>query len=304
MIRKILVYENALADKHPALERALQLAERNKVELRIVDVVAGPSEVLHELHRPMRSLVEQERKDRLLSICEPLHNLKIQFTTELIRGRPFVEIVREVVHEGIHLVIKEASGTQPMDADCTGAIGMIGPVDMRLVRNCPCPVWLEASGRDVRCERILVAIDPQAEDDEVNQVLLEMGVSLAAAAGGDLHVVSAWEVPDEDFLREKMKPEKLMQYADDVESAARQSLETLLKRAGNPADQKNVHFGKGDPAGTILAYAEAYQPDVVVMGTVAHTQVRGLLIGNTTDTVLRKTNCSVLAFKPDSLFRA
>ncbi len=132
MIRKILVYENALADKHPALQRALQLARYNQVKLKVVDVVEGPSNALRELHRPMRSLVEQGRKDRLDAICEPLHRQDVEFTTELIRGRPFVEIVREVVHEGFHLVLKTAAGTQP-----TGAMGVMGPVDMRLVRTVP-----------------------------------------------------------------------------------------------------------------------------------------------------------------------
>jgi len=108
MIRKILVYENALADKHPALQRALQLARHSKVQLKIVDVVDVPSDALRELHRPMRNLVEQERKDRLDEICQPLHDEDIEFTTELISGRPFVEIVREVVHEGSHLVVKAA----------------------------------------------------------------------------------------------------------------------------------------------------------------------------------------------------
>lgn len=69
MIRKILVYENSLADKHPALERAMQLARREDVELKIVDIVDGVSDGLRELHRPMRSFVEQERKERLYEIC-------------------------------------------------------------------------------------------------------------------------------------------------------------------------------------------------------------------------------------------
>lgn len=65
----------------------------------------------------------------------------------------------------------------------------MGPTDLRLVRNCPCPVWLEAPDRDVRWRRILVAIDPQAEDDDLNNALLEMGASLSKASGGALHTL-------------------------------------------------------------------------------------------------------------------
>jgi hypothetical protein len=74
MIRKILVYEDAFADDHPALDRALQLARNKKMKLKIVDVVDMPSDTHGELHRPMRTLVEQERKDRLRALCDPLQH--------------------------------------------------------------------------------------------------------------------------------------------------------------------------------------------------------------------------------------
>lgn len=298
MLRKILVYENALADEHPALQRAIQLASYDQVELKIIDIVDGPATGVQQPHRKMRSLVEQERKDRLDSICGKLRDLDIEFTTELMRGRPFVEIVREVVHENFHVVIKTAALTTPSDVT-----GVMGPVDMRLVRNCPCPVWLEVRGREVSCQRILVALDPLAVDDDLNNALLEMGGALAKASGGELHVISGWEVPDEEFLIEKMKPEKLAQYEHDLQSIAQTHLASLLAAAGKPVAANNVHFHKGNSASVILDCVQSQLPDLLVMGTVGRTDVRGLLIGNTADTVLRQIHCPVLAVKPDSLFR-
>ena len=299
MFQKILVYENVLADKHPALERALHLARSKEVELKLIDIVDSPSDALRELHHPMRTLVEQERKDRLYAMCDQLHERGIRFKTELIRGRPFVEIVREVVHEGFHLVIKTAALTEPNEV-----MGRMGPVDIRLVRNCPCPVWLEVAGQEVRNARILVAVDSQTEEEDLSNVLLAMGTWLAKTSGGELHVISAWEVPDEEFLAARMQPEKLSRYADDIRSAAQQRLDAMLIRAGKPVGPNNVHFRKGNAAKTILEDVAGYRPEVVVMGTVGHTNIRGLLIGNTADTVLRQINCPVLAVKPGSLFRA
>lgn len=299
MLRRILVYEDALADQHPALQRAMQLSRQHKAPLKVIDIVDGPSDALRELHRPMRSLVEQQRKDRLDEICQPLADLDIELKTELIRGRPFTEVVREVVHEGSQLVIKTAAA-----AERTDVMGIMGPVDLRLVRNCPCPVWLEAPGREVRLDRILVAIDPQTEDDELNRVLLEMAVLLAKSAGAELHIASAWEVPDEDFLTEKLRADKLAQFADDLRSAAQESLDALLVQADKPVAAGNVHFRKGNPARTILNSVQMHLPDLLVIGTVNHTNVGGLLIGNTADTVLRQIGCSVLAVKPHRLFHA
>ena len=92
MFEKILVYENAIAKNHPALQRAIQLARGNDVELKIVDIVESAENVSHDRHRKMRSVVELEREDRLDIICHPLHDLEIRHSTELLRGRPFARI--------------------------------------------------------------------------------------------------------------------------------------------------------------------------------------------------------------------
>ena len=39
MFDKILVYENALAETHPALERAIALAKDTDAEIKVVDIV-------------------------------------------------------------------------------------------------------------------------------------------------------------------------------------------------------------------------------------------------------------------------
>ena len=155
----------------------------------------------------MRTVVELEREDRLEAICQPLHDLKIKYSTELLRGRPFAEVIREVVHEGFDLVIKTASFSTPNDVT-----GVMGPIDMRIVRNCPCPVWLEVANRKSASKTILVAIDPQTVIDDLNFALIRRSVKLARSMGATLHVVSAWEAMDEPFLSDKLSSEKLGEY--------------------------------------------------------------------------------------------
>jgi universal stress protein E len=36
-----------------------------------------------------------------------------------------------------------------------------------------------------------------------------------------------------------------------------------------------------------------------VMGTISHTGIEGILIGNTAETILHRIDCSVLAVKPE-----
>ena len=298
MIRKILVYENALADSHPALERAIQLSRYHKLNLKVVDVDGRPEDDLHRLHHSMRSFVEREKKERLEQTCDQFRRADIEIQTEVLRGRPFVAIVREVVNGGFQLLIKAVASHRP-----TPILGKMGAVDLRLVRNCPCPVWLEVPNQKAASGRILVAIDPHSEND-LNTTLLEIANSLVKARNGELHVVAAWTIRDEEFLAAKMNPEKLAMYVQDVQTAAQTNLNDILERAGVAGESDRVYFQKGRPARIILESVENLSPDVLVIGTVEDTTVQSLLIGDTADTVLRQIDCSVLAVKPESLFRA
>jgi nucleotide-binding universal stress UspA family protein len=46
-------------------------------------------------------------------------------------------------------------------------------------------------------------------------------------------------------------------------------------------------------------YVEDNQVDVLTMGTVCRTGIKGFLIGNTAESILSEVTCSVLALKPD-----
>lgn len=304
MIRKILVYENTLLDEHPALDRARQLAKHGSVQLKIVDVVNSPSTLHGELHRPMRNLIELEQRDRLEAMCEPLRGEKLDYSVELLRGRPFAEIVRKVVHEGSQLVLKSGHARHE-DSPAS-----VGPVDMRLVRNCPCPVWIEtvSTMNPITRRRIVVALDPQAEDNELNTSLLTMGEWLASVSDARLHIISTWQVPNEDLLREKLPSSRLARYAAELQDAAQKNLDSLLDRDGNlhsvaGAPEPIVCFSEGSPDPAILDYVAEFGNDLLIIGTVGRTKVHGLLIGNTADHVLHGINCSVLAIKPDNMFR-
>jgi len=45
--------------------------------------------------------------------------------------------------------------------------------------------------------------------------------------------------------------------------------------------------------------AEELQAELIVMGTIRHAGIEGILIGNTAETILHRIDCSVLAVKPE-----
>jgi nucleotide-binding universal stress UspA family protein len=60
----------------------------------------------------------------------------------------------------------------------------------------------------------------------------------------------------------------------------------------------SFHLPKGSAKEVIAPLAMELEADLVVMGTVAHTSIRGFFMGNTAESILDQLACSVLAVKP------
>jgi len=56
---------------------------------------------------------------------------------------------------------------------------------------------------------------------------------------------------------------------------------------------------KGRARRAIPQLAEELQVELIVMGTIRHAGIAGILIGNTAETILNRIDCSVLAIKPE-----
>ena len=66
-----------------------------------------------------------------------------------------------------------------------------------------------------------------------------------------------------------------------------------------PKKIKKAITGKGAASKEIPLMVENYDIDLIVMGTVGRVGIPGLIIGNTAESILEQTKCSVLAIKPE-----
>lgn len=293
--QRILAVVDPLAKRQVALGRAFDLADRNEAKLKLVDVVDINRGWLGLMSRSHAELLEQERRSRLQALAAEHNESRVEVETEILQGRPALEIVNEVVRGGFDLVIKDARGTP------SHKTLLVGSVDMRLLRNCPVPVWLTMPDRPHQHERILAAIDPLANDavhKSLNRKILELAGTLAEQDGGELHVVAAWSTPGEELLAGRMPEDRLLEYIEKTQRLARQSLDHLLRHARAHVEPENLHFHNGEPSSVLLQTVGEIEADIVVLGTVARN-IKSLLMGNTADTVLRQVTCSVLTVKPE-----
>lgn len=313
IFKDILCVVDIREDCTAAVERAVTLAENNQANLTVVHVVdrmtagigmpeGGP------ISADLQSAMEASRARDLDRLVDP-YRRRIPIKTKVRSGTGFLEIVRQVLHQGHDLVIKVPEKLAWLDR-------LFGSDDMNLLRECPCPVWLVKPQGEKSYRRILAAVDvddayPPAELDTrhaLNQQIIEMAVSLALSDFAELHIVHAWQAIGESAMRGAFMhtaEAEIVAYLERVKHRRETSLNELMcgmtgTLGQNAAEYLNpqTHLVKGWARKEIPALAKQLKADVLVMGTVARTGVPGFIMGNTAEMILNQIDCSVLAIKP------
>lgn len=306
----ILLIVEAGTDHSAALQRANVLARNNQAALTICTVVdAIPPDMAMSITMitpgELRDIAVAEERDRLEEIVNTIAGDGASVGIKVLVGRASIEIIRQVIGSGHDLVIKSAD-------TATGSTNrLFGSTDMKLMRKCPCPVWIVKGTERQKYRRILAAVDQDPEgsvDDALNRQILEMSTSLALAEFSELHVVHAWTLFGERYLRSP--------HTDTTEAALdamlsdgldkrQRWLEKLVKTYGSGDDKDAVdyvspqlHVVKGHAQHIVPATARELDADLIVMGTVARTGIAGLFMDNTAETILNQIDCSVLTVKP------
>jgi len=306
----LFVHQLAVEDK-PAFERAAVLAEENKARLKVIEII---EEVSPDIGVPvpvlstdvLRNTLKEESREQMEELVAPLRK-KIDIEVDVFTGTPFLEIIREVLRNRQDLVIKAA--------DKDGLITRIfGSTDMRLLRKCPCAVWLHKHGHDKPYHRILAAVDfdefgdPEGEGS-LNRDLMDLAASLAHREHSELYVGHAWYPRSAELLQTRasgLTEDEINEYINETRACNERRLDELMGSAqtwvGEDVWRKikpQTRLVKGLARRVIPDLAEELRAELIVMGTVRHTGIEGMLIGSTAETILHRIDCSVLAVKPE-----
>lgn len=179
---------------------------------------------------------------------------------------------------------------------------ILGSVTERLMRTLPCPMYIVRSlERDLaapvmaemKLKRILVGCDFSADSD----LAVQYGISLAQEFQTELHLAHVLEprvykdmltqtAGGGDSGREGLREKLTQKLKSMVPEEARQwcTPETLLL-AGHPSDE-------------LTKYAVVNDMDLIVLGVRGHSVMESLLVGSTTDRVVRQAPCPVLSVRP------
>jgi universal stress protein E len=278
------------------IDHAVWMAKLAGARLLFFSVLNISEEALRQLEEEQRTRVRRTVEERanaaLAELVARARQQGVEAEARLVLGTPWLEIIRQVLrgrHDLVIVVSHQRSGLQRL---------LFGSTALKLLRRCPCPVWVVRPGHGARPLNTLVATDLKPAGENA----LRLGLALGGLMKVPVHVLHAveyhldylWAVTD-------TLPDETSYHAR-VRASAERSLREQLARAGAPADGAGVQVhlvqGVGGPDVAIQQFCEAQHIDLLVMGTIARGGIVGVTIGNTAERLLPQVICSVLAVKP------
>jgi universal stress protein E len=284
-----------------AIKSAVWLAGMNSAQVTFfstVDLSAHTQHLIEDDANHVSNSVCESAQKVLNSLVQEAKAAGVEATCRFELGPGWLELIKQVQREKHDLLIV---GTRDLGS---AQRLLFGSTAMKLIRKCPCPVWVtkprveEASEEDEEnVLNVLVASDLS----EVSADALQMAVSGGQLYDIKLHLLHAFD----NTMSQQMQHTGLSQeMAEEYSQKMKASVEESLKQQLIQTDFRTLTYGvqthviNGPPEVVIPKFIEDHDIDLLVMGTIGRTGISGFLIGNTAEKVLPEVHCSLLAVKP------
>jgi len=274
-------------------EQAIELASRSGARLTFFAAIDLPPHTLEYLEEEDPNALEElgAKADRVLSgLVKTATEKGVKQAIGLhMIGKSWLELVKQVIRGNHDLLM---AGTRNR-SELTRMF--FGSTSLKLLRNCPCPVWVSKPNVTAKTKKILVADDLSP----VGARLVRLGAEIAAAEGAELHLLHALEFrwnpadagkdPKQDEFHQKLCRHAATVFAEHMDCPEVKKLPIAPE----------IHLREDLAENAILTAISADQYDLLVMATIARSGLAGFLMGNTAERLLPQVTCSVLAVKPD-----
>ena len=266
-----------------ALNQALWLVRKCGVKLTLKHAAPG-SKRLFQIASEIRQ--ESELKMRQLLTDLQAGDLDAEISTRI--GEPFIVLIHAVQHEGFDLVLAGTRGVANWEQF------FMGSTAKRLIRKCPASVWIVQS-KHVGPPRVVLA---PTDFSEVSRKAVLQGFWLAEQAGAAFHLI---HVVDSNDVQEPMATSSghESEQQQEINRKATERLAVFIESLGIDPSRIRSHLIFGTPWKEIQHFVQLNNVDLIAMGTVGRSGLKGLFLGSTAEKVLDTCDCGILATKPD-----
>jgi nucleotide-binding universal stress UspA family protein len=280
-IRRLVAGIATLQPDDPALRAALRLSNRTGAELHLVHVyVAEPvrgTSVLLSRSGALRGVVES---------VAPGATATGRVVCRALAGDPVPRLRDAVAASGADLMVLGATRRGPL------ASAVLGTTATHLLRTARIPMLVLRGPLPDRPLRVLMTTDLSHHAAHAHA----RGLAVARGLGGDAAPELRSLYVQTPYLADGPLPLPLP-----AKSVAERELAEFLEAEVPHADITPCVRG-GDPASEIVHEAQAWNADLVVVGTHGRRGAARMFLGSVAETVLRTASCAVLVIPPLGLY--
>ncbi|NOR24757.1 MAG: universal stress protein [Desulforhopalus sp.] len=265
------------------------------------------------------------QEEQIASAQELLGDLAKKVTVEheivIHKGDPAYEIRRLALKEKIDMVVTATHGTSGMQRL------LIGSVTEKLIKTLPCPLLMLCPQEhgfkplhdgEMKLKKILVGCDFSPD----SKLAFDYGLSLAQEFQAELHLAHVvkpteyielkssdylsvipgdydhWRILDYIEIQKKVTEEN-REKINQIRSRLERQLYLMFPEEGKTWCPPHTILLDGEPYKELIKYAKEQEFDMVILGIRGHTLWEKLMVGSTTDRVIRHAPpCPVLAVRP------
>ncbi|WP_323113713.1 universal stress protein [Pseudomonas guariconensis] len=292
--RQLLVLLTDIDPHSSALRRALALGHVSGASVHVLGLFEPSEEHLLREERLNEADIKRQfnhYRERLVQLVDRHRASGVALTVDSLHAEDIrsqaIDYLREMQPD---MVIKD-SESAPALARLFGT-----PLDCALMRGFNGMVHYVPAAAVSLPKRIMVAVDTAFSDApdaqaRFNHRLIQAAQALALQCDAQLHLLSAYNLAG--VFASDMNVTQA--WIDEMLTALREPFDSLADAEGVPLDCRL--FKEGGPVQVIREQVAVLDTDVVVMGVV---QPKGLdkLLGDTTERIVSRPPCSVLAVHP------
>lgn len=289
-IKRILATTDFSSRAELALERAARLAAGQAGELHLLHVIGSlPLEAIRHFltDTPLETeqkLVNWARAELQRDADELSKKYAITVHTQARIGRVHRQICEYAKAAEVDLIVLGAQGENFVQAL------FLGTTVSKVLDEARPPVLIvrEPSPGDYR--QVLVPVDFSASSVQA------LDTALKLAAGAEIHVLHAFEVPFEGQMHYAgVSEDTIRHYRAEAQEAARQNMRRFLRNAlGEKSAAAIPLVTRGYAPAVIREQARTLGADLIVMGKHGAAGLDEVLLGSVTRHVLHETGCDLL----------
>ncbi|RDE24384.1 hypothetical protein DV711_01995 [Motiliproteus coralliicola] len=272
--KNILVLVNPRKDQQVALDKAIRMCRR---------LGATITALVRDKHAQVPGLLEILDRKLEAAAAEGIEvSVKISDDNNWFRA-----IHRTLAEQPFGLVIKEAH--KPTLAD-----HVFLPDDWKLLRSTQHPVLLVHADNEWNNSAMLLCVDGNPRDQEhaqLNERIIKAGKLIGEVGQSQTHLFSAHPSTMQDVASSQPTDASI---AADYRRVCRSLID-----ADRVPDQQ-LHIGPGPAELVIPELAQQLDAKLVVLGTVARSGLKGVLLGNTAEQVAKRLTTDLLVLPPET----